>query len=160
MARALFAALCVAASCAQAAEPARFVSRQALADGEHVVVAEGDFEARSVGSYSIRVYEAAAAPNETTFYSSGLVLAREGTVEKVLLADVNADGQDEVIVVVRSVGSGSYLSAQAFSVSNGDVAPLVSLSDLAPDTDLLAALRDKAIVREAVKQRQVDRLKR
>ena len=156
MARALFAALCMVASCAQAAEPARFVARQALPDGKHVVVAEGDFEARSVGSYSIRLYSAA---KEMTF-SSGLILPRNGSVENVVISDVNADGQDELIVVVRSVGSGSSVSAQAFSVANGDVTPLVSVSDLHPDADLLAALRDKAIVREGVKQRQVDRLKR
>jgi hypothetical protein len=45
----------------------RFVSKLTLPKGETIVVAEGDFEARSTDSFSIRLYEAAVPPDETTF---------------------------------------------------------------------------------------------
>jgi len=156
MARALFAALCLVASCAQAAEPARFLSQQALSSGERVTVAEGDFEVGSVGSYSVRLYSAAKEMR----FSSGLILPRDGRIEQVMVSDIDADGEDEVIVVLRSAGSGSDRSAQTFDVSDGQVAPFVSLTDLAPDADLMAALRDKATLHEGLRQRQAARVKK
>jgi len=156
MARALFAALCLVATGVQAAEPARFISRQALPSGEQVVVADGDFEAPSVGSYSVRLYTAA---KEMTF-SSGLVMPRNGGIEKVVVSDIDADGEDEVIVVLRSAGPRSDQSAQTFDVSDGQLAPFVSLTGLAPDADLMAALRDKATLHEGLRQRQAARVKK
>lgn len=151
---------CLGATCVQAAEPSRFVAKDRLPDGQTVVVAEGDLEARAVGSYSVRLYEAAEAPNDTRVFSSGLVRPREGAVAQVLLEDVNADEQVEVVVVVRSVGTGSRRSARVFTVADGQLDVLVSVADLAPDADLLEVLREKAQVREAVRQRQADRLKK
>jgi hypothetical protein len=52
-------------------------------------VTEGDFEARSIGSFSVRLYEAVVAPDDTTFFISGLIHARDGVIEKVILADVD-----------------------------------------------------------------------
>ena len=48
------------------------------------MVAEGDFEARSIGSYSVRIYsrQSAQPDVDTTFFSSGVIRARDGTVEK------------------------------------------------------------------------------
>lgn len=156
MARALFAAWCLAATCAQAAEPARFLSQQALSSGERVTVAEGDFEVGSGGSYSVRLYSAAKEMR----FSSGLILPRDGRIEQVMVSDIDADGEDEVIVVMRSGGSGGDLSAQSFDVADGQVAPLVSLTGLAGDTDLLAALRAKATLHEGLRQRQAARVKK
>jgi len=69
----------------------RFVSKLKLPTGATVVMAEGDFEARSIGSFSVRLYEAATAPNETTFFSSGVIRSRDGVVDSVVLADIDAD---------------------------------------------------------------------
>ena len=119
----------------------RFVSQFTLPAGETVVVAEGDLEARSVGSFSVRLYEAAAAPDETTFFTSGLFRPRDGIVEKVSLADVDGDQQREVVVVVRTVGTGSYLSAHAFSVAKNKLIFCAAVEGLASDADPVAALR-------------------
>jgi len=133
-------ALLLAAS-GHAAAQERFVSRLRLPTGTTAVVAEGDFEARSIGSFSVRLYEAAAVPDETTFFTSGLIRARDGTVEKVILADVDGDRQQEIIVVVRSAGSGSYLSAHAFAVAKDQLRFHAVVDGLPADADPVAALR-------------------
>ncbi len=106
-----------------------------------MVVAEGDYEARSIGSFSVRLYEAAADPDETTFFISGLIRARDGVVEKVISADINGDEQQDVVVVVRTVGTGNYQSAYAFAIVSDEVVFCTAVEGLAPDIDIVAALR-------------------
>lgn len=129
------------ATSVHAAAQDRYVSKLRLSTGKTVVVAEGDFEARSIGSFSVRLYEAAPAPDETTFFSSGLIRARNGVVEKVMLADIDGDQQQEIVVTVRSVGTGSYLSAHAFAVVKDELVFLAAVDGLAADGDPVAALR-------------------
>lgn len=124
-----------------AAESERFITKLKLPSGQTVVVAEGDFEARSIGSFSIRLYDAATPGDETTFFRSGLVRPRDGVIEKVLLADVAGDRRPEIVVIVRSVGTGSYLSAQAFTVDRQRLLFRAAVDSLPPDADPLAALR-------------------
>lgn len=131
--------LCAAS--VHAAAQDRFVSKLKHPTGKTVVVAEGDFEARSIGSFSVRLYEAAAAPDETTFFTSGLVRARDGVIEKVVLADVDGDQQQEIVVIARSVGTGNYLSAQAFAVAKDKLIFRAVVEGLAADADPVAALR-------------------
>ena len=124
-----------------AVEQNRFVSKLTLPSGETLVVAEGEFEARSIGSFSVRLYEVAAAPDETTFFIAGLIRARDGVIEKVIVADIDGDKQQEVIVIVRSVGTGGYQSAHAFAVAKDKLVFLAAVEGLAPDADPVAALR-------------------
>ena len=129
-----------------AASPAgasgRFVTKLSLPSGQTVVVSEGEFEARSIGSFSVRLYQAAVSENETTFFTSGLVSARDGVVEKVMLADINSDELPEIIVIVRSVGTGSYLSAHAFSIDKDlKLIRLASVEGLQSTADPVSALR-------------------
>ncbi len=121
----------------------RFVTKIKLPSGKTAVISEGDFEARSIGSFSIRVYEAAvSAVNETAYFIGGLVQARDGSVEDVLLDDIDGVGQAEIVVTVRSAGSGAYLSAHAFTVSlEGQLALVGNVEYLPPDADPVAALR-------------------
>lgn len=126
---------------AHATAQERFVAKLTHPTGKTVVVAEGDFEARSIGSFSVRLYEAAAAPDETTFFTSGLVRARDGFIEKVMLADVDGDQQQEIVVITRSVGTGNYLSAQAFAVVKNKLVLRAVVEGLAADADPVAALR-------------------
>ncbi len=135
------AGVLLVATCVHAAEPERFLSKLALPTGQTVVVAEGDFEARSIGSFSVRLYEAAAAPDETTFFTSGLVRARDGVIERVMLADVDGDKRQDVVVIVRSVGSGNYLSAHAFAVAKGKLIDRGAVAGLAAGADPVKALR-------------------
>jgi len=119
----------------------RFLSKLSHPSGMTVVVAEGDFEARSVGSFSVRVYEAAPSPDETTFFASGLVHARDGAVERIMLAELDGDGIADLVVVARSAGTGGYLSAYGFALTGDGVRFLRGAEGLAPDTDPVAALR-------------------
>ena len=105
------------------------------------MVAEGDYEARSIGSFSVRVYDAAPPADETTFFKAGLVHARDGAIEKVVLADVAGDGQPEIIVIVRSAGTGGYLSAHAFVIDKQGLRLGASVEGLPPDADPIAAIR-------------------
>jgi len=137
-------AVCMASSWA-VAEPsetgARYVKKIPLPNDQTAIVAEGDFEARSIGSYSVRLYAANdAQPGDTTIYESGVLLPRDGTIEDVRLADIDGDKRDEIIVIVRSAGSGGYLSAQALSFSNNRIEARTKVSDLPPDADPVAAL--------------------
>lgn len=124
-----------------AAETNRFIKTTALPSGQTVVIAEGDFEARSIGSFSVRLYDVAPLEDKTTFFSTGLIRSRNGTVEKVVLADVDNNQEPEVIVIVRSVGTGDYLSAHAFSFDKKSLNFLAVVEDLRPDSDPVVALR-------------------
>ena len=124
-----------------AAAQDRFVSKLALPSGKTVVVAEGDFEARSIGSFSVRLYEAAAAPDETTFFTSGLIRPRDGFVEKVILADTDGDRHQEIVIIVRSVGTGSYLSAHAVAVAGDKLIFRAAVEGLDAGADPIEALR-------------------
>ena len=107
------------------------------------MVAEGDFEARSIGSYSVRIYSTQSAqPNDdTTFFSSGVIRARDGTVEKVFLADLGNDGPPSLVVAIRSAGSGGYMSADAFTIGKNTVVLRASVSGLAANADPVVALK-------------------
>jgi hypothetical protein len=132
------------ASAAQAAGTGeRFVRKLALPNMQTAVIAEGDWEARSIGSYSVRIYSAERAQpgDDTTFFTSGIVRARDGVVEKIVLADLQGDGRQSLVVVIRSVGSGGYLSADAFSIEKPVLALRASVSGLAPSVDVVDALR-------------------
>jgi ecotin len=121
----------------------RFVKKVVLPTGEAAVVAEGDFEARSTGSYSVRIYSTqnAQAVDDTTFFSSGVVRNRDGMVEKVLLADLGDGGNPSLIVTIRSAGSGGYLSADAFTIGRRTVVLRASVSGLPANADAVAALK-------------------
>lgn len=133
-------ALC-AAGTLHASAADRFVAKVKLPSGQVVVVADGDFEARSIGRFSVRLYDAAAPDDETTFYRAGLVRERDGTVEKVVVAEVTGDSQPEIIVIVRSAGSGGYLSAHAFSFGKQRLAFVAGVDGLAAGADPMVALR-------------------
>ena len=132
------------ADAAQATELLRFIGRLTLPSRQTVVVAEGDAEAGSTGSFSVRLYDAAAAGDETTFFRAGLVRPRDGTLERLLLADIDGDRVAEIVVVVRSAGSGSYLSAQAFAFDARRLVLRAALEGLPPAVDVVAALQEEA----------------
>ena len=126
---------------ARAVAQDRFLAKLTLPTGQTLVVAEGDFEARSIGSFSVRLYEAAPAGDETTFFSDGLIRARDGVIEQAVLADLDGDSRPEVVVIVRSAGSGGYQSAHAFAIADDKMVFLAMVEGLAADADPVAALR-------------------
>ena len=131
----------VLTSTAWAAE--RFAQPVPLAKGLVAVVAEGDLEARSIGSYSVRAYydEPASPGNETTFYTAGLVRPRDGTVRSAGPLAMPGRPRPVLMVVMQSAGSGGYLSAEAFAVEPRAVRLLARVSDLAPTEDPAVHLR-------------------
>lgn len=136
-----FALILAISSTAHATEPAQFIAKKKMPSGQTVVVAEGEFEARSIGSFSVRLYDVAPAEDETTFFSAGQIRARDGAIEKVVLTDVSGDSHPEVVIIVRSAGSGAYLSAHAFAVDQQTLKFCSEVSNLPPKADPIAALR-------------------
>lgn len=136
-----FTLMVLASACLHATGPERFVTKVALPSGQTAVVAEGDFEPRSTGSFSIRLYDAAPPGDETTFFRAGKVLDRDGAVEKVVLSKETGRQPREIIVIVRSAGTGGYQSAHAFTFDNRRLKLRASVIGLPADADPLAALR-------------------
>ena len=94
-----------------------FVEKLALPSGQTAVVAEGDFEARSIGSYSVRIYsrQSAQPDDDTTFFSSGVIAPATVRLEG-LSRGLGNDDLPSLVVAIRSAGSGGYLSADAFTI--------------------------------------------
>jgi hypothetical protein len=145
----LWAGVLLAASGALgAAENPRPVMRAVVPNSSTiVVVAEGDFEPRSVGSYSLRVYAGRDPRFPHDDFIDGLVRPRDGTVEEIRFADLDDDGSPEIVVVVRSPGTGSLLSADAFRLQGRRLTLLASISALPRDADPVHALRAKLATR-------------
>ena len=122
----------------------RFVRKfQFPAGREFAVVAEGVIEPRSIGSYSVRIYSGLSSKFPFDDFVAGIVMPRDGAVEDVKFHDLDGDGRPEVVVIVRSVGSGGYLSADAFRYRTRSLEFAVSVSDLDKRADPIQALRDK-----------------
>ena len=138
-------ALTLAAGGVAASEP-RFLKKVVVKPGLVAVVAEGDFEARSIGSYSVRAYwnQEAKVGDDTTFFTAGVLRPRDGTIESASMIPTDAGNESWLVIVVRSSGSGGYLSADAFSISEHSVALRASVSGLRADADPVAALERTA----------------
>lgn len=119
----------------------RFLQELVLDDGRMVVVAEAEREPRSIGSYSIRLYAVGNPEFPYDDFVHGLVMARDGFVEKILLEDLDADGRKELVVLVRSAGTGGYLSAQSFKATRDQIHPFRAVADLPALADPLEQLR-------------------
>ncbi len=144
----LFAWISVCLAPLASAATDRVVTRLRLEPDVTVVVAEGDFEPRSIGSFSVRAYRADSAAVrqelDTDDFIGGLICERDGVVEAVTATDIDGDGRAEVVVKIRSAGSGGYLSAVALAVRGRAVEVRARVADLDATTDVVKALRDAA----------------
>jgi hypothetical protein len=127
-----------------AAPDPRFVGRVALPGGAQLVVAEGDLEPRSIGSYSVRLYAAGDLAFPTDRFVSGLVRAREGFIERIVLDDLDGDGRPELVVVIRSAGTGGAVSADAYALDSRRAVRRDGVQGLPGSADPLQALRARA----------------
>jgi len=123
-------------------QPEHYVSQHQLSVGQTVVVAEGDFEPRSIGSYSVRIY--GANPEfPTDEFLFGTIQPRDGFVEEVIIQDINGDSTENIIVIIRSAGTGGYLSADAFQYRFKQLELIATVSGLNKNDDPIQALVDK-----------------
>ncbi|RBA25538.1 PliI family lysozyme inhibitor of I-type lysozyme [Herminiimonas fonticola] len=108
-----------------------------------LVAAEGDLEPRSIGSYSLRLY----AKNDPAYpydnFISGVVRLRNGTLEGIKFADLDHDGKPEIIVTIRYVGSGSFVTVDAFRFRNKSLQLLTSIAGMDAKKDAIKALKNK-----------------
>jgi len=137
----LGAALAVVTAVASA-ETLRVIAKILPGTSIIVVVAEGELEPGSVGSYSLRTY-AGRNPFPYDDFIAGAVRPRDGTLADVLFADLDGDGSPEIVVVIRSAGTGNYLSADAFRLRGRILSFVESVSGLAKDADPIEALQAK-----------------
>ena len=121
----------------------RFVESRRLPTGQVAVVAEGDLEPRSIGSYSLRLYSGRAPEFPTDDFVAGTIRPRDGTIARVLLEDLDGDAKPEIVIAMHSAGSGGYLSADAFRYAERSLARLATVSGLDPGADPVAALRKR-----------------
>ncbi|MEX1301203.1 MAG: PliI family lysozyme inhibitor of I-type lysozyme [Desulfotignum sp.] len=119
----------------------RYVERYPLPDGRSAVVAEGDMEPRSMGSYSVRFYRKNSPDFPTDDFQDGIILSRDGFIQKATFADIDDDNLPDLVIFIRSAGSGGYLSADAISVHHDKPVVVARVTGLAPDADAIAVLR-------------------
>jgi hypothetical protein len=112
----------------------RYVNQHKLSAGLTAVVAEGDFEPRSIGSYSVRIYGANPEFPIDDFLC-GTIRSRDGSIEKIMIQDLNGDGNEEIIIIIRSVGTGGYLSADAFQYQSKQLKLIANVTDLRKNAD-------------------------
>ena len=145
----LAALLAVAPTPAKAGDPAdtRSLSAAWSSQGSNVVVEEGTAEPRSIGSYAVRVYHGRPNGGDALFFKTGIVRARDGTLAKLAFVDLDGDRLDELAVIMQSVGSGSYLAADAFRLRNGVLSWVASVDGLQSTADVEAELRKAAAAR-------------
>jgi ecotin len=128
----------------QPTKSARFLQKMVLPGELVAVISEGDWEARSIGSYNVRIYstEHAASDDDTTFFVSAITRKRDGGIERILLAELGAGEPPSLIVVIRSAGSGGYLSADAFTVTGKRIELRGSVAGLPAQADLVQRLTE------------------
>ncbi|MFP7753944.1 PliI family lysozyme inhibitor of I-type lysozyme [Thermodesulfobacteriota bacterium B35] len=125
----------------------RFVQKVRLASGSFLAVAEGEFEPRSTGSYTLRLYSGAMPAYPFDDFVCGLVRPRDGAIERLQQADVTGDHVPDLLVVIRSAGTGGYLAADAWSVSATTLSLVAHVEGLDGGADPLSALRNALLSR-------------
>jgi hypothetical protein len=136
---------CVLAALAlpAAGEPAHEVEAAIPGTAWTAVAAEGDGEPRSIGSYALRVYAPAPGGGARDRFVAGAIRPRDGTVESIRFADLDRDGTPELVVVLRSAGTGGYQSADAYRLRGGVPRHAASVDGLPADDDPMRALSAK-----------------
>ena len=101
-------ALCFMAS-TQGTE-GRYVKKIRISKEVTAVVAEGDFEPRSTGSFTVRFYQADDEEDKRGLdaddLAGGILIERDGQFEKVELLDLDGDSTNELIISSRNAVSG------------------------------------------------------
>lgn len=103
------------------ADKDRFVQQLKLPDGHIIMVAEGDQEPRSTGSYAIRLYSGAQPEFPTDDFLYGTMRKRDGSIKHVELDFKESKTNPAIVIVIESAGTGDYLSVDKFKVNNNQL---------------------------------------
>ncbi|PHM30494.1 PliI family lysozyme inhibitor of I-type lysozyme [Xenorhabdus innexi] len=101
-----------------------------LPDKKFAVISTGDLESASIGSYSIAIFK----DKELTEFISGAIFSRDGSIfedngkPRITFADINGDGNKELIVSKLTAGSGNYLEVDALKITDKDVRLLTRIN--------------------------------
>lgn len=109
-------------------------------EGLQVVIEEGRSEPRSLGSYSVRLYQTTDEDNDRDFFITGLIFARDGFLKHAELVDIDDDQQEDLVVIFESAGSGSYLTAHAWRFLDDKLSSIAIVEGLSPGSNVQAAL--------------------
>ena len=140
----LLAALIVSASSYSADNGSRVIKTGLFpATKGMVVVAEGDYEPRGIGSYTLRVYTKNDPAYPYDEFLTGTIRPRNGTVESLTFADIDRDGTPEIIVTTRYVGSGNYVTVDAFRLRKKNLQLVTSIAGMDASKDAVQALKKK-----------------
>ncbi|MDT7933215.1 MAG: PliI family lysozyme inhibitor of I-type lysozyme [Sphingomonadaceae bacterium] len=105
-----------------------------------LVVTEGVGEARSIGSYTARLYRADDPATPRGVFLGGSTGARDGVIEELrAVPAAGAESKVRAVVVMRSAGVGGYLGVDLLALGGNGVTVERQLRGLAPDTDPVAA---------------------
>lgn len=96
-----------------------------------------------MGSYSVRAYAGSDPRYAYDRFIAGIVRPRDGTVERVLFPDLDHDGRPEIVVVMRSAGSGDFVCAEALRLRATTLLLVASVCGLSKDADPVRALEEK-----------------
>ena len=119
-----------------------FFQQLTLPTGQVITVGEGRGEPASTGSYDVRLYTGANPEFPLDQFIDGKVLPRDGSIKALKLQDLDGDKQPELIVIVESAGSGSYQSADAFTIlPQKGLESVNHVEGLAPGEDVIQALK-------------------
>ena len=112
----LLVALIASAPRTNSAEPPRHLEGRVPGTTLIVTATEGSQEPRSIGSYALRLY----APLDPAWpydnFVDGALRPRDGGLAEVRFGDLDGDAALDIIVVIRSAGSGGYVSADGFLI--------------------------------------------
>lgn len=127
------------------AEDARRIVKQTVMPqtGQTVVIAEGDLEPRSIGSYSVRIYGKNDPAYPFDRFISGIVRPRNGTLQELLFADIDGNGKTDIVVITRYAGSGNFVTAEAFRLKGQTLTLLTSVAGLDAEKEAVQALKQK-----------------
>ena len=106
-----------------------------------VVVAEGTREPRSIGSYDLRIYARTNPHFPYDNFVVGSIRSRDGTVESVQVLNLDYLGTEEILVIMRSVGTGGYQTVDGFRLEGTELILLGTLKELPEDADPVDAFR-------------------
>lgn len=128
-------------NCGESTELTTVWGESSLAQPLYAVVAEGAAEPKSMGSYSVRIYQHGDGGGARDVFLSGEIFARDGFLHSVSLADVDGDQLEELVVVFESAGTGSYVTAHAWHYLDGDLSVIASVDSLLPGVDIIEAIK-------------------